>query len=61
METITQFLNSLTPAGLFVLPFATLAIAFFIYYWYAMAPRKGTLEWIAIRENKPQRLMFPKR
>ena len=61
METITQFLNSFTPAVLFVLPVAAAAIAFLIYYWYAIAPRKGTLEWIAIRENKPTRLMFPKR
>jgi len=61
METITQLLNQFTPAVLFVLPFAAAAIAFFVYYWYAIAPRKGTLEWIAIRENNPQRLVFPKR
>jgi len=61
METITQFLNSFTPAGLFILPFAAMAIAFFVYYWYAAAPREGTLEWIAMRENRPTRVTFPKR
>ena len=58
MEVILDALNSLTPTVLFAVLFAGVGIAFFIYYWYAIAPRKGTLEWIAMSENRPTRITF---
>ena len=58
MEAIQTALNSLTPAVLFVVLFLGVSIAFFVYYWFAITPRKGTLEWIAMSEAQPRRLTF---
>ena len=61
MEEILDYFDSLPQAAVFIPVFAAAAIAFFAYYWYAVAPRKGTLEWITMRENRPVRITFPKR
>ena len=58
MEQILEALNLLTPTVLFAVLFLGLSIAFFVYYWFAIAPRKGTLEWIAMSESKPTRITF---
>ena len=60
MEPIMDFFNSLPDAAIFIPVFALASVAFFAYYWYAVAPRKGTLEWISMRENRPTRVTFPK-
>jgi len=61
MEQIMDFYYSLPTASMWIPIFAAAAVAFFAYYWYAVQPRRGTLEWITMRENKPTRLTFPKR
>ena len=60
MEPIMDFFHSLPDAAIFIPVFALASVAFFAYYWYAVAPRKGTLEWISMRENRPTRVTFPK-
>ncbi len=38
-----------------VFPLGTLILVllFFFYYWHAQAPRRDSLEWIAMRERRP--------
>ena len=62
METL---LSNLTPTMIFPVITIALLLWFFIAYWRALAgprPRRGTLEWIAVRaerEAHPRRLAFP--
>ena len=58
MQNIKNALAYISPAILFAAVVLCCCIAFFAYYWFAMRPRKDSLEWIALAENRPRRLTF---
>lgn len=58
MQNIRSALAQISPAILFAAAALCCCIAFFAYYWYAMRPRKNSLEWIAMAEDRPRRLSF---
>lgn len=64
---MAQFLSYLTPTMIFPALVIFLILWFFLTYWHAALgprPRRGTLEWIALREahiSHPRRLSFPAR
>lgn len=58
MQNIKSALAQISPAIFFAAVTLCCCIAFFVYYWYAMRPRKDSLEWIALAENRPRRLSF---
>ena len=58
MSVILDALSQLTPTVLFAVVALFLCLSFFVYYWYAITPRRGTLEWIAMSEAQPRRLTF---
>ena len=58
MQNIRSALAQISPAIFFAAVILCCCIAFFVYYWYAMRPRKDSLEWIALAENQPRRLSF---
>jgi predicted membrane-bound dolichyl-phosphate-mannose-protein mannosyltransferase len=41
-------------AGLWAIPAIAAVIVFFVYFWKVSAPRKGSLEWIAMEESRPK-------
>ncbi len=65
MSSLSQFVSNISdvwsqyvlPAlsWTLVFPLVTLVIVllFFLYYWHAQAPRRDSLEWIAMRERRP--------
>ena len=60
-ELIAKLSNALsyvTPTVMFAVLVLFGCACFFIYYWYAMRPRKNSLEWISMSENRPRRLSF---
>lgn len=58
MSVILDAFSQLTPTVLFAVVALFLCLSFFVYYWYAITPRRGTLEWIAMSEAQPRRLTF---
>ena len=61
MENIRSALAHISPAIFFAAVTLCCCIAFFVYYWLAMRPRKNSLEWIAMEEDRPRWLLFPDR
>ena len=59
MQNIRNALAQISPAILFAAVTLCCCIVFFVYYWLAMRPRKNSLEWIAMEENRPRWLLFP--
>lgn len=58
MEFILKAFNTLTPTLAFAVLFIAVSIAFFAYYWFAVSPRKYSLEWIAMSEFQPRQITF---
>lgn len=58
MQALNYVLAQISPAIFFAAAVLCCCIAFFVYYWLAMRPRKNSLEWIALSENRPRRLSF---
>lgn len=56
VDGVTWFVSHLEPAVLFALLTLTAVICFYVYYWRVTAPRQHSLEWIAMRENRPRGL-----
>lgn len=54
----TRVLPYVTPAILWPLLCLCGIVCFFVYYWRATAPRKGTLEWIHLASQPRPRLSF---
>lgn len=59
MAEFLETMSRSTPTILFAVLFLAVAVAFFIYYWFAVAPRKHSLEWIALSEARARRFSFP--
>ena len=59
MAEFLEVMSHSTPTILFAVLFLGVAIAFFVYYWYAASPRKNSLEWIAMSEARAKNFSFP--
>ncbi len=55
MSNLVQYI---TPTLLIPLAFLAAIFCFFIYYWRAMAPRTGTLEWVTAASRPKARFTF---
>jgi len=55
-DGVAWFFTSMEPAGLWTIPALAAVIAFFAYFWWAGAPRRRSLEWIAMSESRPRRM-----
>ena len=53
---VSWFFGNMEPAGIWAIPTLAAAIAFFIYFWKVSAPRKNSLEWIAMAEAQPRQM-----
>jgi predicted membrane-bound dolichyl-phosphate-mannose-protein mannosyltransferase len=53
---VSWFFGNMEPAGLWAIPALAAVLAFFVYFWKVSAPRKNSLEWIAMAEARPQRM-----
>lgn len=53
---VSWFFGSMEPAGIWAIPTLAAAIAFFVYFWKVSAPRKNSLEWIAMAEAQPRQM-----
>ena len=51
-------LRYITPAIIFPVLLLAAIFCFFAYYWYAMCPKEGTLEWISMASRKPRPFTF---
>ena len=58
MDTIVSVLNLFTPAIIFAILTLAGVVAFFVYYWRAVLPRRGTLEWVVRAASSPRRFTF---
>ncbi len=56
---VSWFFTNMEPAGLWAIPALAAVIAFCAYFWWCSAPRKHSLEWIAMSEGRPGRMSFP--
>lgn len=53
---LSWFFGNMAPAGIWAIPALAAVVAFFIYFWKVSAPRKNSLEWIAMAEAQPRRM-----
>lgn len=58
MDSILPYL---TPTLIIPIAVLTALFCFFGYYWYAMSPRSGTLEWVAEASRPKARFTFSRR
>ncbi len=58
---VEWFFTSMEPAGVWSIPALAAAILFYIYFWRCSAPRKHSLEWIAMEEARPARMTLTMR
>ena len=53
---LSWFFGNMEPAGVWAIPALAAVIAFYVYFWKVSAPRKNSLEWIAMAEEQPRRM-----
>ena len=53
---LSWFFGKMEPAGVWAIPALAAVIAFYVYFWKVSAPRKNSLEWIAMAEEQPRRM-----
>ena len=52
---LTEFVDKLSPAFIFLPVALAICVIFFIYYWHCLRPRPHSLEWISMSEARLRR------
>lgn len=60
-DAVVWGFSELTPTVVFAVLTLFFCVGFFVYYWVSMAPRRNSLEWIALLESRPKHMSFSRK